>query len=198
MAQRHLRQSGELMDLPPMDEPLDGLGLSPDEALSAFSAILQLHLSTFRRKMLPGPSREIPEFVLAIETVDPAGKIYQKILKNKLLALFDENARDPLQMMGISLAAKDNRLIISSRGQAELLKSGKAANPIKGKKRELLDSGYMSIVLDFDKLLQAYPISGQDLAEEEEMGLSGLAMLDLLSFQSFEKMEPTKPPSRSP
>ena len=90
-------------------------------------------------------------------------------------------------MMGISLAAKDNRLIISSRGQTELLKSGKAANPIKGKKRELLDSGYMSIVLDFDKLLQAYPISGQDLAEEEEMGLSGLAMLDLLSFQSVEK-----------
>ena len=35
-----------------MDEPLDGLGLSPDEALSAFSVILQLHLSTFRRKML--------------------------------------------------------------------------------------------------------------------------------------------------
>ena len=45
----------------------------------------------------------------------------------------------------------------------------------------------MSIVLDFDKLLQAYPISGQDLAEEEEMELSGLAMLDLLSFQSVEK-----------
>ena len=127
---------GELMDMPPMDEPIEELGLTPDEALSSFSGDFAASLIDLPSEDAPpGPAREMPEFVFAIETVDPAGTIYQKILKNKLLALFDQNARDPLQAMGISLVAKDNRLIIGSRGQVELLKSGKASNPVGGEER---------------------------------------------------------------
>jgi hypothetical protein len=179
---------GGLMDLPPMDEPIEELGLTPDEALSAFSGDFAASLIDLPAEDAPpGPAQEMPEFVLAIGTVDPAGKIYQKILKNKLLALFDQNARDPLQAMGISLVAKDNRLIIGSRGQTELLKSGKASNPIGGEERKLLANGYMNVILDFDKLVEALPFDHQDLDEEEEIALLGLGLLDNFSFQSVEE-----------
>ena len=179
---------GELMDLPPMDEPIEELGLTPDEALSAFSGDFAASLIDLPAEdSPPGPAQEMPEYVLAIGTVDPAGKIYQKILKNKLLALFDQNARDPLQAMGISLVAKDNRLILGSHGQAELLKSGKASNPVGGGTRKLLADGYMNVILDFDKLVEALPFDLQDLDEEEEIALLGLGMLDDFSFQSTEE-----------
>ena len=179
---------GDLMDLPPMDETIEELGLTPDEALSAFSGDFAASLIDLPEEDAPpGPVQEMPEFVFAIGTVDPAGKIYQKILKNKLLALFDQNARDPLQAMGISLVAKDNRLIIGSRGQAELLKSGKASNPVGGEVRKLLANGYMNVILDFDKLVEALPFDRQDLDDEEEIALHGLGLLDDFSFRSTEE-----------
>ena len=179
---------GGLMDLPPMDEPIEELGLTLDEALSAFSGDLVASLIDLTESDEPNEwPPKTPEFVLALGTVDPAGKIYQKILKNKLLALFDQNARDPLQAMGISLVAKDNRLIIGSRGQAELLKSGKASNPVDAESRELLADGYMNMILDFDKLSESLPFDLQDLDEEEEIALLGLGLLDNFSFQSVEK-----------
>ena len=179
---------GELMDMPPMDEPIEELGLTLDETLSAFSGDFAASLIDLPAEDSPsGPAQEMPEFVLALGTVDPAGKIYQKILKNKLLALFDQDARDPLQAMGISLVAKDNQLIIGSRGQAELLKSGKASNPVGGEERKLLADGYMNVILDFDKLAEALPFDLQDLNEEEEIALLGLDLLDDFSFHSVEK-----------
>ncbi|MBN36918.1 MAG: hypothetical protein CMI29_00455 [Opitutae bacterium] len=176
---------GDLMDLPPMNESIGGLDLTPDEALSAFSGDLVVSLIDLPKSEESNEwTPEIPEFVLAIETVDPAGKIYQRILKNKLLTLFDQNARPPLQAMGISLVAKDDRLIIGSRGQAELLKSGMASNPIEAEKRKLLANGYMNLILDFDKLAEALPIDRQDLNEEEEIAILGLGLLDSMSLQS--------------
>ena len=87
---------GELMDMPPMDEPIEELGLTPDEALSSFSGDFAASLIDLPSEDAPPKAlQEMPEFVFAIETVDPAGTIYQKILKNKLLALFDQNAREP-------------------------------------------------------------------------------------------------------
>jgi hypothetical protein len=178
----------DVLDMPPMDEPIPGFGLTPDEALSAFTGDIAASLIDLpAQDAPPGPAREVPEFVLALGTVDPASKVYQKILKNKLLALFDQNARDPLQAMGISLVAKDNRLILGSHGQAELLKSGKASNPIGGESRELLADGYMNLVLDFDKLAEALPIDRQDLDDEEEIALLGLDLLDDFSFRSTEE-----------
>jgi hypothetical protein len=179
---------GDVLDMPPMDEPIPELGLTLDEALSAFSGDLAASLIDLpAQDAPPGPAREVPGFVLALGTVDPASKVYQKILKNKLLALFDQNARDPLQAMGISLVAKDNRLILGSHGQAELLKSGKASNPIGGESRELLADGYMNLVLDFDKLSEALPINRQDLDDEEEIALLGLDLLDNFSFRVTEE-----------
>ena len=179
---------GELMDMPPMDEPIEELGLTPDEALSSFSGDFAASLIDLPSEDAPpGPAREMPEFVFAIETVDPAGTIYQKILKNKLLTLFDQNARDPLQAMGISLVAKDNRLIIGSRGQVELLKSGKASNPVGGEERKLLADGYMNLILAFDKLVEALPFDHQDLKGAEVGALLGLGLLDKFSLQSTEK-----------
>jgi len=179
---------GDFMDLPPMDEHIEELGLTPDEALSAFSGDFAASLIDLPAEDAPpGPAQEMPEFVFAIGTVDPAGKIYQKILKNKLLALFDQNARDPLQAMGISLVAKDNRLIIGSRGQAELLKSGKASNPAGGEVRKLLANGYMNVILDFDKLVEALPLDPRELGKDEQVALLGLGMLDKFSLQSTEE-----------
>ncbi len=179
---------GDLMDMPPMDEPIAELGLTPDEALSAFSGDFAASLIDLPSEDAPpGPAREMPEFVFAIETVDPAGKIYQKILQKKIIALFDQNARAPLQAMGISLVAKDNRLIIGSRGEAELLKSGKASNPVGGDERKLLADGYMNLILDFDKLVEALPFDSQDLKGAEVGALLGLGLLDKFSLQSTEK-----------
>jgi len=171
-----------------MDEPIAELGLTPDEALSAFSGDFAVSLIDLPSEDAPpGPAREIPEFVFAIEAVDPAGKIYQKILQNKLLALFEQNARPPLQAMGISLVAKDNRLIIGSRGEAELLKSGKASNPVSGDERKLLADGYMNLILNFDKLVEALPFDPQDLKGAEVGAILGLGLLDKFSLQSTEK-----------
>jgi hypothetical protein len=179
---------GHVLDMPPMDEPIPGFGLTLDEALSAFSGDIAVSLIDLPDEdSPPGPAQDVPEFVLALGTVDPASKVYQKILKNKLLGLFDQNAREPLQAMGISLVAKDNRLILGSRGQAELLKSGEAATQIGGESRELLAEGYMNLILDFDKLSEALPIDRQDLNDEEEIALHGLGLLDDFSFRSTEE-----------
>ena len=97
---------GDQLDLPPMNEPLPGLGLTIDEALSTFSGDLAVSLIDLPDEDTPHPLRDIPEFVLALSTVDPASKVYKQILKKKLLSLFDEAAREPLQAMGISLVAK--------------------------------------------------------------------------------------------
>ena len=176
---------GDLMDMPPMDEPIEELGLTPDEALSAFSGDFAVSLIDLPSEDAhPRSGQEMPEFVLAIETVDPAGKIYQKILKNKLLALFDQNARNSLQALGISLVAKNNLLIIGSRRQAELLKSGKAPNPVGGEERKLLADGYMNVILDFEKLVEALPFDNQELDVAEEIALLGLGKLDELFLQS--------------
>ena len=176
---------GDLMDMPPMDEPIEELGLTPDEALSAFSGDFAVSLIDLPSENAhPRSGQEMPEFVLAIETVDPAGKIYQKILKNKLLALFDQNARNSLQALGISLVAKNNLLIIGSRRQAELLKSGKAPNPVGGEERKLLADGYMNVILDFEKLVEALPFDNQELDVAEEIALLGLGKLDELFLQS--------------
>jgi len=89
--------------------------------------------------------------------------------------------------MGISLVAKDNRLIIGSRGQAELLKSGKASNPAGGEVRKLLANGYMNVILDFDKLVEALPLDPRELGKDEQVALLGLGMLDKFSLQSTEE-----------
>ena len=178
---------GDRLDLPPMNEPLPGLGLTIDEALSAFSGDLAVSLIDLPDEDTPRPLRDIPEFVLVLSTVDPASKVYQQILKQKLLALFDEAAREPLQAMGISLVAKDNRLILSSRGQAAILKAGKAPDPVSGETRDLLSNGYFNLTLDFARLADALPIDRQDLRNDEEFALAALDELDRLSIQSDEK-----------
>jgi hypothetical protein len=178
---------GDRLDLPPMNEPLPDLGLTIDEALSAFSGDLAVSLIDLPDEDTPRPLRDIPEFVLVLSTVDPASKVYQQILKQKLLALFDEAAREPLQAMGISLVAKDNRLILSSRGQAAILKAGKAPDPVSGETRDLLSNGYFNLTLDFAQLADALPIDRQDLRNDEEFALAALDELDRLSIQSDEK-----------
>ena len=44
---------GELMDMPPMDEPIEELGLTPDEALSSFSG-------DFAASLIDLPSEDAP------------------------------------------------------------------------------------------------------------------------------------------
>ena len=178
---------GDQLDLPPMNEPLPGLGLTIDEALSTFSGDVTGSLIDLPDEDTPRPLRDIPEFVLALSTVDPASKVYQQILKKKLLSLFDQTAREPLQAMGISLVAKDTRLILSSRGQAAILKAGKAPEPVSGETRDLLSNGYFNLTLDFARLADALPIDRQDLSDEEEFALAALDQLDRLSIQSDEK-----------
>ncbi len=181
------RSIGDQLDLPPMNKPLPGLGLTIDEALSTFSGDLAVSLIDLPDEDTPRPLRDIPEFVLALSTVDPASKVYQQILKKKLLALFDEAAREPLLTMGISLVAKDNRLILGSRDQAAILKAGKAPDPVSGETRDLLSDGYFNLTLDLAQLANALPIDRHDLRNEEEFALAALDELNRLSIQSDEK-----------
>ncbi|MFP6899301.1 MAG: DUF4836 family protein [Opitutales bacterium] len=176
------------LDLPPLDAPIPGLGLSIDEALSAFSGEITAALVSLPDPDAPRPLRDVPEFVLALSTVDPASKVYQDILKKKLLALFDKGLRDELlEETGISLVAKDNRLIIGSRGQVAILQAGKAPDPVGGDERALLSDGYFNLNLDFAKLAKALPIDRQRLREEEEIALDVLGRLDRLTIHATEK-----------
>ncbi len=164
------------LDMPPLDAQIPGLGLSIDEALSAFSGEITAALVDLPDEDARGPRSDVPEFVLALSTVDPAGKVYQDILKKKLLALFDKNLREDMQeRAGISLVAKDNRLIMGSHGQAAILKSGKAKKPVGGAERTLLASGYLNLHVDAEPIAKAMEKefgrdrSGQDHGVREEI-----------------------------
>ena len=126
----------------PHGRTIEELGL-PDEALSAFSG-------DFAVSLIDLPSETPPRSAGDARIVLPSKPSTRrenlpKILKNKLLAL-DQNA-NPLQA-GISLVARTTAHH-RPRGQAELLKSGKAPNPVGGEERKLLADGYMNVILDF-------------------------------------------------
>ena len=176
------------LDLPPLDATIPELGLSIDEALSAFSGQITAALVDLPDPDAPSPQSDVPEFVLAFSTVDPASKVYQDILKKKLLALFDKGIRGELKKeAGISLVAKDNRLILGSSGQAALLKAGKAPKPVGGDVRTFLTDGYLNLDLDFAKLAQALPIDRQRPSEEDEITLDALDRLERLTLQAKKK-----------
>ncbi|MFP6886938.1 MAG: flagellar basal body-associated FliL family protein, partial [Opitutales bacterium] len=144
------------LDMPPLDAQIPGLGLSIDEALSAFSGEITAALIDMPDEDAQGPQRGVPEFVVALSTVDPAGKVYQDILKKKLLAVFNKGLRQELrEETGISLVAKDNRLIFGSHGQAAILKAGKAPKPVGSDKRQLLAGGYMNLHVDAEPIAKA-------------------------------------------
>jgi len=166
---------GDQLDLPPMNEPLLGLWLTIDESLSAFSGDLAVSLIDL-------PDEGTPEFVLALSTVDPASKVYKQILKTNLSVLGYEAALEPLPMV-----AKDNLLILGSRGQAAILKAGKTPDPVSGETRDLLSNGYFNLTLDLARLADALPIDRQDLRIDEEFALAAFDELDRLSIQSDEK-----------
>jgi len=179
---------GGILGMPPMHEPISSLGLTLDEALSAFTGNISASLIELPKydESNEWPP-EIPNFVLALETVDPASKVYQKILKNKLLDLFDKNVREPLQALGVSLVAHENRLILGSSNQAELLKSGKTSNPINEDARKILAKGYANLVFDFGKVSEILPLNRRDLAYEEQIVYDAIDLLDKVSFQSAEE-----------
>ncbi|MFP6854845.1 MAG: flagellar basal body-associated FliL family protein, partial [Opitutales bacterium] len=144
------------LDLPPLDMQIPGLGLSIDEVLSAFSGEITAALINLPDHDAPHPQSDVPEFVLALSTVDPASKVYQDILKKKLLSLFDKGLRQELlEQTGISLVAKDNRLIIGSHGQAAVLKAGKAPKPVGSDERKLLSGGYLNLHVDAEPIAKA-------------------------------------------
>lgn len=182
-----LADARELAELPGFSEVIPELGLSPAQILSAFSGDLSAALIDLPDPDTEPPFDDLPEFVLALGTVDSASEVYQQILKNKLLLLFEQAARPAFEQIGLSLVAKDNRLILASRGQAQLLRDGKAAQPVAGQTRERLAQGYFNVTLNFAKLAAALPFDPQDADEEERLVLEGFQLLESAEIRSTQQ-----------
>lgn len=155
------------------------LGYTLPELVQTFTgqAILSLH-------GLPEDDgrNELPGFTLALVTRPPAEKVRARLLKKllaKTLPSLDEDAREPLVppalLANLSIAAKGNHLIISTKDRAEQAQSGKSDNPLTPATKAWFAEGNQRMDLNIPVLAKALVSSGID--EEDLPPLETLSAL---------------------
>jgi ankyrin repeat protein len=127
-------------------------------------------------------------FIAAIGTKVPAAEVYSRIIKEGLLrALHREGGGFDL-LEHLSFAAKDQRLFISTKNHADILKAGRAEKTIGKEDRDALRNGFFNLALD----LPAFP---EDLINELDLeDFVGEGFIDRL--QGFRLRVSQKGPSQ--
>jgi len=94
-------------------------------------------------------------FIAAIGTKVPAAEVYTRIIKEGLLRALGREGGDFDLLEYLSFSAKDQRLFISTKNHADILKAGKAEKIIGKEDRDALRDGLFNLSLDIPVLPEA-------------------------------------------